>query len=54
MNATIEDLRVDGAIAKLLKKYGLDPSVAEMGDPPTPNPYGYCPKSRTHGRRRVQ
>lgn len=33
INENIEDLRKDGTIAELLKKYGMDPSAAEVGEP---------------------
>ncbi|WP_102960506.1 substrate-binding periplasmic protein [Mangrovicella endophytica] len=32
VNASIETYRKDGAIAEALKKYGLDPSAAEVGE----------------------
>ncbi|MDJ0460019.1 ABC transporter substrate-binding protein [Arthrobacter sp. NQ7] len=33
LNENIEELRKDGTIASLLKKYGMDPSAAEVGEP---------------------
>ncbi|MFE4835666.1 substrate-binding periplasmic protein [Arthrobacter sp. NPDC056691] len=33
INENIEELRKDGTIAGLLKKYGMDPSAAEVGEP---------------------
>lgn len=33
INEDIEDLRKDGTIAELLKKYGMDASAAEVGEP---------------------
>ncbi|MGP0224119.1 ABC transporter substrate-binding protein [Paenarthrobacter sp. NCHU4564] len=33
LNENIEDLRRDGTIAELLKKYGMDSSAAEVGEP---------------------
>lgn len=33
LNENIKDLREDGTIAELLKKYGMDPSAAEVGEP---------------------
>jgi polar amino acid transport system substrate-binding protein len=33
LNENIEDLRKDGTIAELLKKYGMDPSAATVGEP---------------------
>lgn len=33
LNDNIKELREDGTIAELLKKYGMDPSAAEVGEP---------------------
>lgn len=33
LNENIEELRKDGTIAELLKKYGMDPSAADVGEP---------------------
>ncbi|NQD87794.1 amino acid ABC transporter substrate-binding protein [Paenarthrobacter sp. CM16] len=33
LNANIEELRKEGIIAETLKKYGMDPSAAEVGEP---------------------
>lgn len=33
LNENIAELREDGTIAELLKKYGMDPSAAEVGEP---------------------
>ncbi|MFJ6538401.1 ABC transporter substrate-binding protein [Paenarthrobacter sp. NPDC091711] len=33
LNENIADLRKDGTIADLLKKYGMDPTAAEVGEP---------------------
>jgi polar amino acid transport system substrate-binding protein len=33
LNDNIEDLRKDGTIAELLKKYGMDASAADVGEP---------------------
>jgi polar amino acid transport system substrate-binding protein len=33
LNATVEEMRSSGELGKLLKKYGLDPSAAQVGEP---------------------